>query len=82
MKTIKERAEESCMILHYGYAGSFNEIIKNLQAGYIRGATEQRDIDAERAVEVHCKLCGGLEGYCDICPDPEKIRQLMKEDKI
>ena len=37
---------------------------------------------AEKAVKVHCKLCGGLEGYCDICPEPDKIRQLMKEDKI
>ena len=79
METIEERAVD------FGekhYLTNVESERTSAEDGYITGAKEQKDIDAERAVEVHCKLCGGLEGYCDICPEPDKIRQLMKEDKI
>lgn len=82
MKTIKERARGAairCIEWFYDKPPKYeNGITDTIKYALL----EQRDIDAERAVEAHCKICGGLEGYCDICPDPEKIRQLMKEDKI
>ena len=42
----------------------------------------QNERYAEKAVKVHCKLCGNKFDYCDVCSEPDKIRQLMKEDKI
>lgn len=55
---------------------------KDVEFEFIKALKEQKDIDAEKAVKVHCKLCGNKFDYCDVCSEPDKIRQLMKEDKI
>ena len=52
MKTIKERAEEAGIISQYKSDYRYDK--RSVESGYTQGATEQREIDIEKACNIFC----------------------------
>lgn len=56
---------------------------KKKRLGYIKGATEQRAIDIDRAIKVHCSFCEAHNACIDrgstYCHETECIRKAMEE---
>lgn len=66
MKTIEERAEEYSLKDFDGY---YTGREKAVEEGYIAGATEQKEIDIEKACKCFCKTCRGQckdNSHCDV----------------
>lgn len=60
MKTIEERAKEYALKDFDGYYAGWE---KDVEEGYIVGATEQKAIDIEKAKTAFSKSCGWLSTY-------------------
>lgn len=62
MKTIEQRAVDAFPFRTYAPAGcgALLEEQKKLRSGYVRGATEQRKIDIEKACEWWGSRCDNL----------------------
>lgn len=76
MKTIDERAMQ--------YAYRDGEIVDAYYNNYINIATEQRDIDIEKAIKAHCSLCT-FKKCCEEskehnCFEIEEIKKAMMEE--
>lgn len=78
MKTIEERADKAG--LTYQFCKDKIEADHKIYAkGYIQGATEQKAIDIDKALDAHCEYCDhtcpkGMECYIR-----ENIRKVMEE---
>lgn len=81
MVTIEERAKEYADNYVVGdYAMIVDLLHKVAEESYLNGATEQRQMDIDKALDAHCEYCdhtcphNGMECYIR-----ENIRKAMEE---
>lgn len=77
MKTIAERAKELGVISEYRADYPYDKT--SVEFGYMRGATEQKAIDLERAKNAFNKTCGWLSTYLWYNEVFEKFMKIMEE---
>lgn len=80
MTEIEKRANE-----YIGHPFEVDEStpVTMARLAYIKGATEQKKIDIEKAIKAHCSFCKAHNACVDrgefYCPETEHIKKTMEE---
>lgn len=86
MATIEERSYKafcghtSCRPDSKIHLSCINCLHDSRKDAYIKGATDQREIDIEKAQRAFCKICGESCILASYCEDMQIIRDAMMED--